>query len=142
MIFRGEGYSPAPEPAVKRQRQADFNGELALTGFGLSSGQIKPGETLEVTLDWQALDEAGPAYTAFLHLVTPDGNRQPRGRADPARRLSARPVAQGPDAARPAPAGVAADLPPGHYRLDLGLYYPARPTTHWRLLGKGAPGSR
>ncbi|MBN1139704.1 MAG: glycosyltransferase family 39 protein, partial [Anaerolineae bacterium] len=75
MIFRGEGYSPTSQPAIKRQRQADFNGELALAGFGLSSGQPKPGEALEITLDWQALDGAGPAYTAFVHLVAPDGSR-------------------------------------------------------------------
>jgi len=127
MIFRGEGYSPTPEPAVERQRQADFNGELALTGLSLSSGQPKPGETLEVTLDWQALAKAGPAYTVFLHLIAPDGSRV-AGVDEPILRGAYQPDLWPKDRTLPDRHWLAlpSDLPPGHYRLDLGLYYPGR----------------
>jgi hypothetical protein len=77
---------------------------------------------------WQALEEAGPAYTAFLHLVGPDGSRVagvdepilgglyqpdlwPKDRSFPDRHRLTIPL----------------DLPPGRYRLDLGLYHPGQP---------------
>ncbi len=127
MIFRGEGYSPTPEPAVKRQRQADFNGEMALTGLSLSSGHLKPGETVEITLDWQALDKAGPAYTVFLHLVAPDGSRV-AGVDEPILRGVYQPDLWPKDRTLPDRHQLVlpSDLPPGHYRLDLGLYYPGQ----------------
>ena len=138
MIFRGEGYSPTPEPAVKRQRRADFNGELALTGFGLSSGQLKPGETVEITLDWQALERAGPAYTVFLHLVTPDGS-QVAGVDEPILRGVYQPDLWPKD--RTLPDRHQLVLPPnlgwGHYRLDLGLYYPGRADPPLPVGGEG-----
>ncbi len=127
MIFRGEGYSPRPQPAIERRRRADFNGELALTGFGLSSARLEPGETLEVSLDWQALDKAGPAYTAFLHLVAPDGSRA-AGVDEPILGGVYQPDLWPKDRTLPDRHELAlpADLPPGHYRLDLGLYYPGQ----------------
>jgi hypothetical protein len=128
MIFRGGGYAPPPEPAVQRQRRADFDGALSLAGFGLSSAAPNPGDDLEITLYWQALEQAGPAYTAFLHLLATGGtgvagvdepvlhglyqpDLWPKGETLPDRhRLTLPP-----------------DLPPGRYRLDLGLYPTGQP---------------
>ena len=127
MVFRGEGNAPPPEPAIKVERRAEFGGELALVGLGLSSARPAPGDELEVVLYWQALDQAGPSYTAFVHLVDAEGHGVagvdepvlgglyqpdlwPQGTTMPDRhRLSLPP-----------------DLPPGRYRLDLGLYYPGQ----------------
>jgi hypothetical protein len=128
MIFRGEGYAPPSPPAVQRERQANFGGELALTGFGLSAANPSPGDGLEVALYWQALDKAGPAYTAFLHLVASDGTGV--GGID-------EPVLQGLYQPDLWPQGLTtvdrhrlalpADLAPGRYRLDLGLYPSGQP---------------
>jgi 4-amino-4-deoxy-L-arabinose transferase-like glycosyltransferase len=127
MIFRGEGYSPTSQPAVERQRPVDFSGELALTSFGLSSGRLKPGDTLEITLDWRALAKAGPAYTAFLHLIAPDGSRV-AGVDEPILRGLYQPDLWPTDRTLPDRHQLVLppDLPPGHYRLDLGLYYPGQ----------------
>jgi hypothetical protein len=139
MIFRGEGYTPRSQPGIERQRQAEFNGELALTGFGLSSGQPEPGETLEVTLDWQALDKAGPAYTAFLHLIAPDGSRV-AGVDEPILRGAYQPDLWPKDRTLPDRHQLAlpSDLPPGHYRLDLGLYHPGQPDNPLQVSGEGS----
>lgn len=128
MIFRGVGVTPVPEPAIQRERRADFDEALSLAGFGLSSGNPSPGDELEITLNWQALEQVGPAYTAFLHLLSPDGtgvtgldepvlgglyqpDLWPKGMTVPDRHRLALP----------------SDLPPGRYRLDLGLYPSGQP---------------
>ncbi len=127
MVFRGQGIAPRPEPAVEIERRAEFNGELALVGVGLSSSHPAPGDELEVTLHWQALDRVGPAYTALVHLVDAQGHGI-AGVDEPVLRGLYQPDLwpQGmtlPDRHR---LRLPADLPPGRYRLDLGLYYPGQ----------------
>ncbi len=124
MIFRSEGYAAPASPAVKRQRQASFGGELLLTGFDLSQAgsTLNPGDALDVTLHWQALEPTEGEYMARLSLVGPAG--QPVAVVDGA-------VLRGlyhpsfwsenevlPDRHRLV---LPADLAPGDYRLDLGL---------------------
>ena len=73
LIFRGEGTAPSPEPRILREHRLEFGEELVLTAFGLSEGNPHPGDEVEVTLYWQALEQAGPTYTVSLQLVGPDG---------------------------------------------------------------------
>jgi hypothetical protein len=130
LIFRGKGYAPLPRPAIEGDRQASFQGEMELTGFGLSTANPSPGQELEITLDWKALAQAGPAYTAFLHLVRPDGTGvagvdqpvlgnlyQPDLWPESAVLTDRHRLALPPD------------LAPGRYRLDLGLYRSGQPNS-------------
>jgi hypothetical protein len=136
-VFRAEGYRDRPPPSVERERRADF-GELALTGYALSTDRPLPGGTVEVTLFWQPLDKAGPEYTAFVHLVNADGVGVaqvdspvlggffqpafwPKDQVMPDRRVLTLP----------------ADLPPGRYRLDAGLYRPGGANEPLPIQGNG-----
>ncbi len=46
----------------------DFQGQLALIGYKMEPRRLTAGETLELTLVWQALDEMEIDYTVFTHL--------------------------------------------------------------------------
>jgi hypothetical protein len=130
LVFRGEGYTPPVPPAFQRDLWADFGGELALTGVGLTpeGATPNPGEELEVTLYWQALDGVMPAYTAILHLVAPDGT-SPTGLDEAVLAGFYQPDLWPRDVAIPDGHRLAlpSDLPPGRYRLELGLYHPGQP---------------
>ena len=128
LIFRGEGFTPVVAPAVERERYGNFGGELALTGFALSSMRPDPGDEVEVTLYWQALADAGPGYVALLHLVGPGGVGK-AGVDEPILAGLYQPDLwpKGAVIADRHRLTIPADLPPGHYRLDLGLYYPDQP---------------
>ena len=123
MVWQSLGHTPAWEPAIQRERWAPFDEALALTAFDLSTDQPVPGQELEVTLRWQALEQAGVAYTAFLHLLDAEGESV-SGIDEPVLGGLYQP------ALWPAGATLAdrhrlslpPDLPPGNYRLDLGLY--------------------
>jgi hypothetical protein len=128
MVFRGEGYTPRPEPAFQRGVGTEFDRALALAGFELASTQPEPGEEWEITLNWQALEGAGPAYTAFLHLIAPDGTGvagidEPvlKGIYQPDLWPEGKPLS---DRHR---LPIPSDLPPGRYRLDLGVYPSGEP---------------
>ena len=134
VIYRGEGYAQRPPPEFERERQVNFDRALALTGFGLSPAQFEPGQELEVTLYWQALEEAGVGYTAFLHLLAPGDELQ--SQAVGVAGVDA-PVLDGRYQPDFWPEGLTfadrhtlalpPDLPPGRYRLDLGLYPTGQP---------------
>jgi hypothetical protein len=123
MIFRADGYAPLPEPAIQRERRADFGEALALSGFGLSSGEPEPGDELEITLHWQALEDAGVAYTVALQLLAADGTGV-SGIDESVLGGFYQPDfwPKGMTFADLHTLTLPADLPPGRYRLDLGLY--------------------
>lgn len=124
LIFQGEGYTERPEPAVSRSLGVDF-GELVLEGYELSEATLQPGDQLEVSLAWRAGQDPRTAYTVFLHLLGPGGERvaqvdEPllQGYYQPTVWPADEPVIDRhlmdlPD-----------DMAPGRYRLEMGLYRP------------------
>ncbi len=53
---------------------ADFSDLVALRGFDISDRMPSPGETLKLTLHWQALKPMPRSYTTFVHLLDTTGN--------------------------------------------------------------------
>lgn len=113
----------APAPSVPiGARFGDF---AELVGFDPPEGRAAPGAQLRVTLQWRARATAEHDYVVFLHLV--DAEDRVRGQVDS-------PPAGGAAPTRswlPAEVirdertlTVAADAPPGDYRLAVGLYRP------------------
>jgi hypothetical protein len=77
----------APDLHIQHPVPANFAGELALLGADLSAPTLRAGDTLTVTLYWQAT--AGPtpySHTVFTHLLGPakaDGSSLWAGRDSP-----------------------------------------------------------
>jgi uncharacterized membrane protein len=64
-------FSPPP---IAHPRRATLGGQIALLGYDLShEPTLSPGDTLTVTLYWQALGPLEQSYTVFNHLMGPDG---------------------------------------------------------------------
>ncbi len=65
-LLSADGTAGLPNPVY-----FDFEGKLALVGFHLDRQVVHPGETLHVTLYWQALSPMEEDYTVFTHLLWP-----------------------------------------------------------------------
>jgi hypothetical protein len=126
MIFRSEGFTAPVPPDTKHLEQISFGEEMRLTGFDLSAGTepLYPGDSLDVTLHWQAMEPADAGYVVFLNLVGPDGRSVARQDAAVLRGLY-HPGYWAADEILPDRHHLTlpADLAPGRYRLDLGLYH-------------------
>ncbi|MGC8836827.1 MAG: glycosyltransferase family 39 protein [Anaerolineae bacterium] len=76
-----------PSPQVPLRVR--FGEGILLLGADLHQGPARPGGVLTVTLYWQAVGEMDRSYTAFVHLLGPDGrvragvDRVPGGGARP-----------------------------------------------------------
>jgi hypothetical protein len=64
----GSGENVIPNP-----QQQNFGGELVLLGYAYDRRQVKPGESLGITLYWQAVENEIPDYEVQLRLLDETG---------------------------------------------------------------------
>jgi hypothetical protein len=108
-----------------------FGDSLALLGDSVerpagTGSLLAPGQTITVTLLWQAQQPVSADYTVFVHLLDRAGGRwaqhdaQPLSNLYPTSRWAAGEMVRDRH-----PLNLPTDLPPGRYFLRVGLYRPA-----------------
>lgn len=73
--------APAPQP--KETQTAVFQEGIQLAGYTIEPNTPHPGDTITLTLLWQATAQPGQAYTIFVHLVDAAGTQLATGDAPP-----------------------------------------------------------
>ncbi len=112
-----------PSVAVSERIDADLAGEISLLGHTVDDSRVRPGDTLTVTLYWEAHVNPSADYTVFLHLAASDGalgaqdDGQPRQHTYPTSLWDAGEVVS-----ETRTLAVPGDLPPGDYDLLVGMY--------------------
>jgi hypothetical protein len=123
--LKGGFWQVSDEPLViDTAAAAQWADGIRLSGYSLPAGPYRAGDSLLVTLEWQATARPEGSYTFFLHLVGADGALW--GQSDS-------PPAGGPTSGWPAGSTrleIAAPAfkpatPAGTYRVLLGWYDPA-----------------
>jgi hypothetical protein len=129
-----------PPPAVLNAAVANFNSEIALMGATARAGSqtarapwvqalvARPGQTVDLWLDWRALKQPGASYKAFVHLIRNDQLAAPA--ADYYTPLGGAfptflwiPVwIEGQRVADPNRLTLPATLAPDDYAIEIGLY--------------------
>lgn len=112
-----------PPKDITHPQKADLDQQVTLLGYDLHPTTVKPGETLHLTLYWQAQAEMDVSYTVFTHLL------------DAGQHISGQDDSQPVDGARPTTGWlpgevivdeyaipVATDAPPGTYVVEVGMY--------------------
>ncbi|MEW5958570.1 MAG: glycosyltransferase family 39 protein [Chloroflexota bacterium] len=117
-LFRLENNAPPQYPA-----QTTLNEVISLTGFDLPRPDYRPGETVPITLHWQAVEPAPGNYRVFVQLVGADGTLYAQQDLEPLWptgqwRVGQR-LADGHDLL------LDEAMPPGTYHLLIGLIDPA-----------------
>lgn len=109
--------------AIEEPHQADLGGKVRLLGYSLGAKQVAPGDTLFLTLHWQALEPMAESYTVFTHLLDAEGqiraqmDSQPRRGSLPTDQWTVDQVIVDTYAL-----AVAADAKPGPHVLEIGMY--------------------
>lgn len=102
----------------------NFGSEVALLGYTLEPDKAHPGETIELTTWWYPLQEMDRDYTAFVHILDPNGSL--RAQQDKLLQSSQGATSQwepGAIATEKYEILLAPDAPPGLYTMNLGVYY-------------------
>lgn len=111
---------PGPIPNAFRQ---NFGNQIELTGYTMDQRVLKPGETLTVTLYWQALGPIRLNYSVFTH-VRGEGDTL-WGGEDAWPQKGAAPTStwhKGQVITDPYHLVLKPDTPPGLYDVEVGLY--------------------
>jgi len=113
----------AGDGEIQHPLQANLDGQVQLLGYALSTGEIAPGDTLLLTLYWQALQPINRRYTVFTHLLDADEkilaqmDSEPQGGGLPTDRWAVGQTVQD-NYALVVPPGTE----PGPYVLEVGMY--------------------
>ncbi len=116
---------------IHRAVSATLGENIRLTGYDLDRAQIAPGETLQLTLHWQATAPVSNRYKVFTHLI---GAMNPLTQSPVWAQMDSEPVG----GSRPTTTWqigetvddryglqVPPNTPPGEYTLEAGMYDPA-----------------
>jgi hypothetical protein len=128
VVGREHSFEPT---AVEHAQAAGLSTSVELTGYDLQAPIASTQEPVSLVLHWHALETPGRDYYAFVHLLDEDGNivaqdDGPPGDGD----LPTLGWLPGEYLLDPHLLQIPFGLPPGPYRLAVGLYDPA---TNFRL---------
>jgi len=65
--------TPSETASVPNPTDVQFDGVGQLLGYRVAPSRIEPGDTVDVTLYWQALARTDQRYTVFVHLLSDAG---------------------------------------------------------------------
>ena len=94
-----------------------------MRGYDLSLVEVVPGEVVTLTLYWEARETPAADYQVFVHLL--GAGPEPVAQGDGPPLMGDYPTtmwAPGEIVADPHPIALPAGLPPGQYRLLVGMY--------------------
>ena len=114
----------APSSTYPNPVHYNFGDQIALIGYQVEPRRLRPGETMALTLVWQALAETEIDYTIFTHL---------RDLEDPSNRIYAQHDAPPPGGTSAWREGqittvtyqltLAEDTPPAVHEIEVGIYH-------------------
>jgi hypothetical protein len=113
------------DPGDSEALRINFGDQIALVDYKFDRWVVSPGETLTVTLDWQALTVPQDDYVVFVHLLLPPDAVWAQRDAMP--QTGAAPTstwAAGQRVTDMVELVVPAEAPAGLYTVEIGLYDP------------------
>lgn len=115
---------PPPISALDMDRplEVDLGGEVRLLGYSIQSG-FRPGDSIHLTLFWQALEEMDKDYTVFTHLTGAKGHIW--GQKDNPPVDGFYPTTgweEGEIVRDQYDIPISPDAPPGEYQIEVGMY--------------------
>lgn len=112
-------------PAGFNKAGATFGERARLAGYRLDATTAAPGETIGLTLAWEALQEMTTPYRIFVHLVGSDGSVVTQNDGEPVGWTRPTPGwAVGEIVVDPRPLTLPPGTAPGLYEIWAGLYGP------------------
>ena len=101
----------------------NFDNQVLLTTWSIDRRELRPGETLQLTLNWRGLKKWDADYTVFVHLIGPDGKLHGQTDAWPVQgTLRTSMWEAGQRVVDPYSVTLHADAPGGRYQVEVGWY--------------------
>jgi len=110
-------------PEIEHPMEAILGDQVRFLGYDLSPPPYKRGETLHLTLYWQAMTRIDESYTVFVHLLNKDGIMGGQWDSVPGGGLlPTTSWLEGEVIADEYKVSIRAGAPPGEYVIEIGMY--------------------
>lgn len=123
-VFLAES-PPPPGLAIERPLYYNLDDKVALLGYALNGDSFDPGNVVRLSLRWQGLKHILESHSVFVHLL--DGNSVMWAQHDGVPLNGLQPTTHwvvGETISDTHELTLPIDVPPGRYRLDVGMYLP------------------
>ena len=110
-------------PLIQHPREANLGNRVKLLGYALDRETVRPGESLALTLYWQATVPMETSYTVFTHIIDMEGNIKAQRDGLPVE--GSRPTTHwrsGEIVVDPHEILVGPEVAPGRYVIEVGMY--------------------
>lgn len=115
--------TPSEVETIGHQTNLDFGDEIRLLGYELETTAVAPGETLSLSLYWQALKEIDQDYWLLIQIVDDDGEASLSKDGSPsAGRYATDLWKEGELIPSQHRFDIPRETPSGHYQIKLGLH--------------------
>ncbi len=124
-VLRAQGLRPVPDlPIIKRfEPPINFGNEIGLSAVELSATILEPSQPFDIMLIWTSLGPVWGEYHIFAHLIGQNGQLVAQNDGPPVKNILPTWLF-GPNP-NPDPRQLQLQsVPPGRYRLLVGLYHP------------------
>jgi uncharacterized membrane protein len=110
-------------PRIQYSMEANLGNRVKLLGYALDKETVRPGESLVLTLYWQATAAMETSYTVFAHVIDERGTirAQRDGLPVEGTRLTTH-WRSGEIVVDPYEIVVSPEVPPGTYMIEVGMY--------------------
>jgi hypothetical protein len=110
-------------PSMEHEVGLRFGDSVKLLGYDLTPSQAGPGDTLALTLYWQALGATDTSYSVFIHLLNQQGDIVAQRDSVPGQgALPTTSWVEGEVITDPCEIPIPSDVPSGTYTIIVGLY--------------------
>jgi mannosyltransferase len=133
-------YAVPPDGATEMETAVStpFGPHITLQGYTVGSDTAVPGDILPITLFWETAEPLNTRYKVFIHLVANDGPPLAQRDSEPGGGLALTTTwMPGETVVDNHGLFLPPDLPPGQYRLWLGLYDLTDPAARLPVLVAG-----
>jgi uncharacterized membrane protein len=123
VVVQGRAHQTEPPPSIEHPVSARLGESIQLLGYDLDQQEVAAGDTLRLTLYWQALSEMDTSLTVFNHLI--DGENRIWGQRDGIPGGGTLPTSSwisGEYVVDEYEIPVQPDAPPGEYLIETGMY--------------------
>jgi len=110
-------------PSLDHEVDVRLGDSVTLLGYDLAPAQVSPGQTLFLTLYWQALGATDTSYAVFVHLLDEQGDIVAQRDSVPGQgTLPTTSWVEGEVILDPYEIPISSDVPPGTYTIIVGMY--------------------
>jgi uncharacterized membrane protein len=116
-------FKKLPQLPIQHTAEANFSGQIKLLGYSLRAEEIRPSDSVQLALYWQALANMETSYTVFTHLI--DENGRMMGQKDNLPVSGLYPTTEwtpGEKVVDRYEIATGPEIPLGEYSLEIGLY--------------------